>query len=80
MAINVSVGSQNSTKVSVGTSNSINTSIVSKKAVTLEALSDVVTENLQDGWTLAYNQETGKWEAVNPAQDLNLGIIDGGTY
>lgn len=80
MAVNVSIGSKSSTKVTVGTSNPINTGIVSKKTVTLDKLSDVDTDNLQDGWTLAYNENTRKWEAVNPAQDLNLGVIDGGTY
>jgi hypothetical protein len=80
MTINVSVGNKSTPKVSVGISNSINTSIVSKKVVTLETLSDVDTDAVQDGWTLAYNDTTNKWEAVDPASELNLGIIDGGTF
>jgi hypothetical protein len=80
MTINVSVGNKSTPKVTVGLSNTINTSIVSKKTVTLETLSDVDTDAVQDGWTLAYNDATNKWEAVDPALDLNLGIIDGGTF
>lgn len=80
MTVNVSIGNKTSTKVTVGTSTPINTNIISKKTVTLDALSDVNTDDLQDGWTLAYNETTRKWEAVNPAQDLNFGIIDGGSY
>lgn len=69
-----------SLKVTVPLSNNINTSIVSKKAVALETLSDVDTNTLQDGYTLAYDEVTKKWKAVDPARDLNLGIVDGGTY
>ncbi len=80
MTINVSVGNKSTPKVTVGLGNTINTSIVSKKVVTLETLSDVDTDAVQDGWTLAYNDATNKWEAVDPASELNLGIIDGGTF
>lgn len=69
-----------SLKVTVPLSNNINTSIVSKKAVALETLSDVDTNTLQDGYTLAYDEVTKKWKAVDPARELNLGIVDGGTY
>lgn len=80
MTINVSVGNKSTPKVTVGLSNTINTSITSKKIVTLETLSDVDTDDVQDGYTLVYNTATNKWEAVDPASDLNLGIIDGGTF
>jgi hypothetical protein len=70
-----------SLKVTVGTSNSINTSIVSKKAATkLETIADVDASGLQDGYTLIYNSTTKKWEAANPASEVILDNIDGGTY
>lgn len=81
MALNVTVGTPNAVKVEVGTSNTINTSIVSKRTSTkIETLADVDVEGIQDGYTLVYNTTTNKWEAVDPALDLNLGIIDGGTF
>lgn len=70
-----------SLKVTVGTSNAINTSIVSKKAATkLETIADVDASGLQDGYTLIYNSTTKKWEAANPASEVILDNIDGGTY
>lgn len=81
MTINVSVGNKSTPKVTVGTSNTINTNIVSKRTSTkIETLADVDVEGIQDGYTLVYNTATNKWEAVDPALDLNLGIIDGGTF
>jgi hypothetical protein len=81
MAINVTVGTPTAIKVAVGTSNTINTNIVSKRTSTkIETLADVDVEGIQDGYTLVYNTATNKWEAVDPASDLNLGIIDGGTF
>jgi len=68
-------------KVTVPLSNNINTNIVSKKTASKVAtLADVDTANVQDGYTLIFNSITGKWEAVDPATDVNLGRIDGGTY
>jgi hypothetical protein len=70
-----------SLKVTVGTSNSINTSIVSKRTTTkIETLADVDLEGVQDGYTLIYNTATNKWEAANPASEVILDNIDGGTY
>jgi hypothetical protein len=68
-------------KVTVGTSNTINTSIVSKRTSTkVEALADVDLAGVQDGYTLIYNNTTKKWEAANPASEVILDNIDGGTY
>lgn len=70
-----------SLKVTVGNSNNINTNIVSKKAASkVETLADVDAANLQDGYTLIYNSVTRKWEAANPATEVILDNIDGGTY
>jgi hypothetical protein len=68
-------------KVTVPLSNTINTSIVSKRTSTkIETLADVDVEGIQDGYTLIYNTVNNKWEAVDPATNVNLGIIDGGTF
>jgi hypothetical protein len=68
-------------KVTVGTSNTINTNIVSKRTSTkIETLADVDLEGVQDGYTLIYNTATNKWEAANPASEVVLDNIDGGTY
>ena len=68
-------------KVIVGTSNTINTSVVRRRTATkIETLADVDVEGIQDGYTLIYNNVTKKWEAANPASEVVLDNIDGGTY
>lgn len=68
-------------KVTVPNSKTINTSIVSKRvAASVQTLADVNTTGLQDGYTLIYNSVTQKWEASDPASEVILNNIDGGTY
>lgn len=68
-------------KVTVGNSNTINTNIVSKKTSTkVGTLADVDLTGIEDGYTLVYNTATNKWEAVDPASEVVLDNIDGGTY
>jgi hypothetical protein len=68
-------------KVTVPNTKTINTSIVSKRgAASVTALADVDATGLQDGYTLIYNSETRKWEAVNPSTAVAPDAIDGGTY
>ena len=45
---------------------------------TLQSLSNVVTTDLQDGYTLIYDTATNKWVA----QPISAGVaaVDGGTY
>jgi hypothetical protein len=70
-----------SLKVTVGNSKTINTNIISRKAAAkLETIADVDATGLQDGYTLIYNSTTQKWEAANPASEVILDNIDGGTY
>jgi hypothetical protein len=70
-----------SLKVTVGLSNPINTNIISKRtAAKIETLADVDAAGLQDGYTLIYNSVTQKWEAADPASEVVLDNIDGGTY
>ena len=68
-------------KVTVPNTKTINTNIVSKRGATsVQSLADVDAAGLQDGYTLIYNSETKKWEAVNPAAVVAPDAIDGGTY
>lgn len=68
-------------KVTVPVTRTINTSIVSKKTgAAVQTLSDVDVNDVKDGYTLIYNSLTKKWEAVDPATNVSLDAIDGGTY
>lgn len=68
-------------KVTVPISNNINTSVVSRRTATkVETLADVDLTGVEDGYTLIYNNVTKKWEAANPASEVILDNIDGGTY
>lgn len=68
-------------KVTVPNTKTINTNIVSKRgAASVQSLADVDAAGLQDGYTLIYNSETKKWEAVNPSTAVAPDAIDGGTY
>jgi hypothetical protein len=68
-------------KVTVPISNNINTSVVSRRTANkVETLADVDLEGVQDVYTLIYNNVTKKWEAANPASEVILDNIDGGTY
>ena len=70
-----------SIKVSVPLSNNINTSVVSRRVQTkVENLQDIDLTGVQDGYTLIYNNTTKKWEAADPATEVTLSTIDGGTY
>lgn len=81
MSVKVKVPLPSGTSTTVSTPNSINTNVVSKRGVTaVQSLADVDATNVQDGYTLIYNQETKKWEAVNPATSVKPTAIDGGTY
>lgn len=81
MSVKVSVPLNKPISATVNSPNSINTSIASKKAAAkVTNLADVDVTGVEDGYTLVYNSDTQKWEAVNPATDVNLAKIDGGTY
>jgi hypothetical protein len=80
MSVKVTVPINRGINTTVGNPTSINTNILSKNAsAKLENLSNVVVDELQDGYTLVFNSASGKWEAA-PAGELGLGNIDGGTY
>jgi hypothetical protein len=74
------------TKVSVPASNSrVATSIKTNSKITtnarVEQLSNVdITGGLEDGYTIVYDQETGKWIAQELSSSVVVASLDGGTY
>jgi hypothetical protein len=81
MSVKVSIPLNRPISANINSSNSINTNIASKKAAAkVQNLADVDVANVEDGYTLIFNSTTGKWEAVDPATNVNLSAIDGGTY
>jgi hypothetical protein len=44
----------------------------------LQSLSDVVTTDLQDGYTIVYDVTTNKW--IAQAVSASVGTVDGGVY
>lgn len=79
MSVTVRTGRNNAIAVSQGSQQT--GSVVVKKAdnLTVQGLSNVVSTDLQDGYTLVYDAETKKWIAQQiPAG--TVGAVDGGTY
>lgn len=79
MSVTVRTGTARSVSVNQGSQSS--GSIVIKKGenLTVQGLSNVVSTDLQDGYTLVYDAETNKWVAQQiPAG--SVGAVDGGTY
>jgi hypothetical protein len=76
MAIKVSVPSSNPRIVS--------TVATGSKRVTsakVEQLANVdVSEGLEDGYTLVYDEASGKWVAQELSTSIDLVRLDGGTY
>lgn len=48
--------------------------------VSLEALNNVVSDDLQDGYTIVYDSTTNKWITQAPTANVQLDLVDGGTY
>jgi len=76
-------------KVSVGSSNTSNPRVVSTVATgsrrvtsaKVEQLANVdVQAGIEDGYTLIYDEATGKWVAREVSTVVQQGDIDGGTY
>jgi len=75
MAIKVSVPSSNPRIVS--------TVATGSKRVTsakVEQLANVDSTTLEDGYTLVYDEATGKWIAQAISSSIQLENLDGGTY
>lgn len=79
MSITVRTGTASSISVAQGSQSAA--SVVIKKAdnLTVQGLSNVVSTDLQDGYTLVYDAGTNKWVAQQiPAGAVSA--VDGGTY
>lgn len=75
MAIKVSVPSSNPRIVS--------TVATGSKRVTsakVEQLANVDSTTLEDGYTLVYDEASGKWIAQAISSSIQLDNLDGGTY
>ena len=76
----VIVSKNNNTGISVAQGAAAAGSITINKSTggTLQSLSNVVTTDLQDGYTLIYDTSTSKWVA----QPISAGVasVDGGIY
>lgn len=55
--------------------------VVVKKSgdLTIQSLSNVVSTDLQDGYTLVYDSDTKKWVAQQISA-TTIAAVDGGTY
>lgn len=78
MSITVSPTTRSTVSVS---SQQSQASLTVKKASgsTLQSLSNVVTTDLQDGYTLVYDADLGKWVARELSAAVTT-VLDGGTY
>lgn len=56
-------------------------SVVIRKGgdLTVQSLKNVDTTDLQDGYTLIYDEDTQKFVAT-PAGDVTINLVDGGSY
>lgn len=77
----VTVRSPSSRSIAVTQGNQTQGAVVVKRAgdLTVQSLSNVVSTDLQDGYTLVYDSETKKWIAQQITGDV-VQTIDGGTY
>ena len=72
-------------KVSVPPSSArvVSTVATGSKRVTgarVEQLTNVDATGLEDGYTLIYDESTGKWVAKELSTEINVASLDGGTY
>ena len=78
MAVTVSKNTNTGISVAQGSAAGGSITITKSTGGTLQSLSNVVTTDLQDGYTLIYDTATNKWVA----QPISAGVaaVDGGTY
>lgn len=79
MAITVSTSRSNSISVAQGSSAEGTITVKKPGDMTLQSLKNVVTTDLQDGYTLVYDVDTNKWIA-QPLTGTAVDNVDGGTY
>ena len=78
MAVIVSKNNNTGISVALGATAAGSITINKSTGGTLQSLSNVVTTDLQDGYTLIYDTSTSKWVA----QPISAGVasVDGGIY
>ena len=78
MAVIVSKNNNTGISVALGAAAAGSITINKSTGGTLQSLSNVVTTDLQDGYTLIYDIDTNKWVA----QPVSAGVaaVDGGIY
>ena len=78
MAVTVSTNSNIGISVAQGSTAAGSITINKSTGGTLQSLSNVVTTDLQDGYTLIYDTSTSKWVA----QPISAAVasVDGGIY
>lgn len=79
--MSVTVRTSTGPSVSVSQGSQGTSSVVIKKGdnLTVQSLSNVVSTDLQDGYTIVYDSETKKWVTQQvPAGTVTA--VDGGTY
>ena len=76
MGVKVTIGKSTNRVVTSTTSQS-----KTQTSTTLDGLEGVDTSGVQNGYTLVYESNNGKWEAA-PASNLSVNVtaIDGGTF
>lgn len=79
--MSVTVRSTSARNIAVTQGSQAQGSVVVKKAgeLTVQGLSNVVSTDLQDGYTLVYDSVTNKWYTQQITGDV-VQSIDGGTY
>ena len=78
MAVTVSTNSNIGISVAQGSAGAGSITINKSTGGTLQSLSNVVTTDLQDGYTLIYDIDTNKWVA-QPVSASAI-ALDGGIY
>lgn len=78
----VTVRSNSSRSVTVSQGSQASAGIVIKKGgeLTVQQLTNVVSTDLQDGYSLVYDAATGKFVTRKIELDVVTTVVDGGTY
>lgn len=80
MTVAVRTISRPSISVVQGSQGSGSAVVVKKTGdITVQGLSNVVSTDLQDGYTLIYDSETNKWITQNVG-NVTIAAVDGGVY
>ena len=79
MSIKVSIPSSSSSSRVISTVTTGSKKVTNAKVEQLANI-DTETNGLEDGYTLVYDEDTGKWVAQELSSSITLETLDGGTY